>query len=1081
MTNVPGTTDGCLDAETLAALIDGRLTPEARARAQQHAATCPDCYEVFRDVVNTWPTPTTASTGTSAGASRPWHRYGWIGGGLAAAATIALTIMLPRSGNTPTSRTPGLDELVAAVGTTRTVEGRLSGGFAWGPPDALRSGPNTRRLAPPIESAAAALEGALDADRSAASLSAFATSRLILGEVDRAIDPLEEATALEPGRAAYWSDLALARLGQSAQAGNEATRVAALQAVEEALALEPRMPEALFNRALILERLGRLDQARQAWLTYLAVPDEAAWQDEGRERLARLEAAIASPQSRGPDAEPLRQQLWGPLLRAWVDAGHDAARSQEALSALRAKGTEIAALVDDRMVTDFLASLTRVESDTSLLPKALSAHSAYLQLQSAIARQEPQAARLALETARPGLAALGSPLELTAQFNEASLSFRREDTALTHDRFVRVRDAAAARDYVWLVARSEWMLGLTLALIGNYRESTRQYESALDGFAQVADAPNRAAALALLATNYDNLGDPWRGWTYRLESIAQAPRANVLLSAALSAADREWSRAALVFADEALTVARAAGTVANAADALRTKAMLHARIGDTSTAGALLAEARALAANQTDASWDRVRAEIDLAEAQSAGPDRIAQGIHAATAAIDYFSRAGAPLRLPELLSVRASLLRRAGRTDDARLDVERGLAALEAQYPTVPTGRDQVTFETTERGLLAQLLSLTVDAAAATDAVFLRVDASRGRDLPSGRPPASLAALAAGLPADTTLAVFMIGDDESFVWLVTRGQHHLDRIPAGRRALADLVQRALPPRHDEVAIQQLATLLVEPIARHRPSDSRWMLVPDGPIAAVPFALLPTEDGAPLAARRTIAVTPSVSVWLGSAPRRSPSTTTSASRLLAVGNPTLNPSEYPGLGDLPEAGRETDAVAAVYTRNASVLRGPSATRQALLTELPRATVAHIAAHAVANPWVSDASYVALAGPEPSRLTASDVRGLRLPLAPVVVLAACETAVGGHPARTAALSLSRAFLAAGASSVVGSLWRVSDRATRALSMELHAQYVRTGDIALSLRRAQLVMAASPDPLLASPRQWGAFVVMSGPPH
>jgi CHAT domain-containing protein len=171
-------------------------------------------------------------------------------------------------------------------------------------------------------------------------------------------------------------------------------------------------------------------------------------------------------------------------------------------------------------------------------------------------------------------------------------------------------------------------------------------------------------------------------------------------------------------------------------------------------------------------------------------------------------------------------------------------------------------------------------------------------------------------------------------------------------------------------------------------------------------------------------------------------------------------------------------VAAIYGSEATVLKGAAADRSAVVGALGGGSVIHIAAHAVSHAWVSDASYVALAGPAPSRLTAADVRALDLGPAEVVVLAACDTAAGGRPTLDSPLSLSRAFLAAGARAVVGSLWRVSDRATRVLSTRFHEEFVRTGDAALSLQRAQLALATSADQSLNAPRQWGAFVVLGG---
>jgi CHAT domain-containing protein len=200
--------------------------------------------------------------------------------------------------------------------------------------------------------------------------------------------------------------------------------------------------------------------------------------------------------------------------------------------------------------------------------------------------------------------------------------------------------------------------------------------------------------------------------------------------------------------------------------------------------------------------------------------------------------------------------------------------------------------------------------------------------------------------------------------------------------------------------------------------------------------------------------------------------------LLAVGNPALDRTEYPDLHDLPHADVEARAVADRYPGSHVVLRGSEATRDAVLRAFTAASVIHFAGHAVTTPWVTDASFLALSGPRPSRLTASEVRALDLRRSRLVVLAACETAAGSQSTLDSPLSLSRAFLAAGAANVLGSLWVASDRASRALFEAFHDAYVETGDAAESLRRAQAALASSADPTLAAPRQWAGFVVMGG---
>jgi CHAT domain-containing protein len=70
-------------------------------------------------------------------------------------------------------------------------------------------------------------------------------------------------------------------------------------------------------------------------------------------------------------------------------------------------------------------------------------------------------------------------------------------------------------------------------------------------------------------------------------------------------------------------------------------------------------------------------------------------------------------------------------------------------------------------------------------------------------------------------------------------------------------------------------------------------------------------------------------------------------------------------------------------------------------------------------------------------------------------------------------LTAAAIHAGADGVIGSLWRVDDRQTRALMLALHRAYRRTGDAAAALREAQLSLLRSGDTALSSPAAWAGF--------
>src|SRR5207249_289422 len=157
-----------------------------------------------------------------------------------------------------------------------------------------------------------------------------------------------------------------------------------------------------------------------------------------------------------------------------------------------------------------------------------------------------------------------------------------------------------------------------------------------------------------------------------------------------------------------------------------------------------------------------------------------------------------------------------------------------------------------------------------------------------------------------------------------------------------------------------------------------------------------------------------------------------------------------------------------------------------MRELPDAGVLHLATHGRADEndparsglWLAAAS--AAGQPDstaaPGFLSVDDILGLRLH-AELVTLSACETGLGRLERGEGVMGLTRAFLAAGARSVVVSLWRVNDRST-ALLMEgfyraLLPPHLPREEALAEAKRALLAAAET-----RSPYYWAPFVLVGG---
>jgi len=177
--------------------------------------------------------------------------------------------------------------LVAAVGTDRPFEPRVSGGFAYGPVRGPVRGPGSAVSSPDVRIAVATIEKETARDRSAKNLHELGIGYLITDDIQNAIVVLERAVTRESSARAL-SDLSAAYLVRGVRENRPEDLSHALAFARQALQRDGSMREALFNRAFALERLSMVDDARQAWHAYLKVDNASGWAAEARVHLQQL-------------------------------------------------------------------------------------------------------------------------------------------------------------------------------------------------------------------------------------------------------------------------------------------------------------------------------------------------------------------------------------------------------------------------------------------------------------------------------------------------------------------------------------------------------------------------------------------------------------------------------------------------------------------------------------------------------------------------------------------------------------------------------------------------------------------------
>ncbi|MBW4443862.1 MAG: CHAT domain-containing protein [Plectolyngbya sp. WJT66-NPBG17] len=319
----------------------------------------------------------------------------------------------------------------------------------------------------------------------------------------------------------------------------------------------------------------------------------------------------------------------------------------------------------------------------------------------------------------------------------------------------------------------------------------------------------------------------------------------------------------------------------------------------------------------------------------------------------------------------------------------------------------------------------------------------------------------------------------------VTRGALRRGANRSGNSAAVSQTANARLNQFGAYPLRQLHQLLIQPIADLLPKNprDRIVFIPQNELLLVPFAALLDAKGNYLIEQHTLLTAPSIQVLSLTEQNQQRLNNSSDRTALVVGNPTLPKLSSGFLTPLPAAEREARTVAQLLKTKPMIEE--AANKATVINRMPQARFIHLATHGLLTFNNGHApGAIVLAPDRPNQvndglLTPTETLEMQLK-AELVVLSACDTAKGDVTS-DGIVGLSRSLIAAGAPSVVVSLWNVGDESTSFLMSEFyrnlqrgHGSSAPHSDRAVALRQAMLTTMRRSE--FASPYDWAAFTLI-----
>lgn len=1120
----------CPPIETWLQLAGGLLIDSEEKRYTAHAAQCDHCGPVLKAIINDFSKPVTEEEKVlvsglevhhtallqAKAAPSPSRSTGWayLPGKLLPVYGVAAIVVLISATSLwfwYQSRQPAAVNalLNRAYTEQRNLQMRFAGadfGFV-----KLERGSTSHTSASP---------SLLEAERRIASyknnenpdwLHVQGRAQLLENEYDDAIASLGRALDLSPKSPSILVDLASAYFQKALSGGSDLDYGIALNYLGEALALDPSNLVAVFNRAIVEEKLFLYPKAVEDWEEYLHLDPSSRWATEARERLAAVRKklaarnttmqrpllgiddliAVTSPETDrnlSAEIEPRVEEYIETALPTWLP---DAYSHRERLPALYTLASILLLKHSDPWLRDFLVatpSSKLAESAIDNLSQAIRANTFHDATESGFIFAQRAARLFSMVQSRPGVLRA-----LQEELYDLRLSFKSKECLALAKKLEGMLDKT---NYQFMAAQifleesscsvregreSQGLVAVQRASqrarIGHYPSqqiNVMNYESSLHNLSGDSRKTWQECRVALQLF-WDGAYPDKRAYSFYVR-LADWSEQN------------QMPRTFLLMADEAARLIDQTNLTAF-------RAMAHFRFAEAAVSAGetMLAEAEFRQAgdlfgqikdhNQQNTAIANAQIFLAHAEAEAGKYDAALTRLNDFAPQIE---RLESVLVRHTYYSTRAGVLSSLDRIEQAAGDYQQAVQAAETLLKYVADERQRLSwarqFGAAYRGLSEVLLR----GGHYQDAlnVWELYRSSDLRSFASGTGKAGTASrngLSFGVPTGVAVTaqqspalhnslavVYLVTANTLWVWLIddtgseirstalrredlVSTAHHLSLLCADREADIGSIRSEAHKLYD---------WLIKPIEDRLPTSGSLIVEPDDDLANFPFETLVNSHGEYLIENHTISYVPSLSYLLHLRQDVLPSNPSA----LLVGLSSVPQKVGHVLVPLEDAEGEAVALADRFV-NSRRLIGKDATASAIRNALPDANIFHIATHSI-----YDNGHLTFPTADSNNLLdLNQLEKREFRKTYVVTMAACST--GGAPGMSfhIAANIVRSLLQAQVPHIVASRWQIDSGATFELMTLFYDNLMQRKTVVQSLREAENTIRQK----YGHPFYWAAF--------